>query len=73
MLTLEEFYSNDNRPHNMDYRQYVLDCLDNIEEQLGTKQLLDALVLCLSIEDLGDNLEYICRNYELKVEEYKEE
>ena len=73
MLTLDEFYNNDNRPHNMDYRQYVLDCLANVEEQLGTKQLLDALVLCLSIEELGDNLEYICRNYEVEVEEYKEE
>lgn len=71
MLTLEEFYSNENRPQHMDYRQYVLDCLTSIEEQLGTKQLLDALVLCLSIEDLGDNLEYICRNYEVEVEEYK--
>ena len=55
----------------MDYRKYVLDCLTSIEEQLGTKQLLDALVLCLSIEDLADNLEYICRNYEVEVEEYK--
>ena len=73
MLTLDEFYNNDNRPQNMDYRQYVLDCLTNIEEQLGTKGLLDALVLCLSIEDLGDNLGYICRNYEVEVEEYKEE
>ena len=72
MLTLEEFYNNENRPNNMDYRQYVLDCLANIEDQLGTKQLLDALVLCLSIEDLASNLEYICRNYELEVEEYKE-
>ena len=72
MLTLDEFYNNENRPNNMDYRQYVLDCLDNIEDQLGTKQLLDALVLCLSIEDLASNLEYICRNYELEVEEYKE-
>ena len=71
MLTLDEFYNNDNKPLNMDYRQYVLDCLTSIEEQLGTKQLLDALVLCLSIEDLGDNLEYICRNYEIEVEEYK--
>ena len=73
MLTLDEFYKSETKPHNMDYRQYVLDCLANIEEQLGTKQLLDALVLCLSIEDLGDNLEYICRNYEVEVEEYKEE
>ena len=72
MLTLDEFYNNDNRPHNMDYRQYVLDCLSNIEDQLGTKQLLDAIVLCLSIEDLASNLEYICRNYEVEVEEYKE-
>ena len=71
MLTLDEFYNNDNKPSNMDYRQYVLDCLANIEDQLGTKQLLDALVLCLSIEDLGDNLEYICRNYEIDVEDYK--
>ena len=73
MLTLDEFYNNEHRPNSMDYRQYVLNCLSDIEEQLGTKQLLDALVLCLSIEDLGDNLEYICRNYELEVEEYKEE
>lgn len=71
MLNVNEFYNNDNKPSNMDYRQYVLDCLANIEDQLGTKQLLDALVLCLSIEDLGDNLEYICRNYEIEVEEYK--
>ena len=71
MLNVSEFYKNENKPQNMDYRKYVLDCLTSIEEQLGTKQLLDALVLCLSIEDLGDNLEYICRNYELEVEEYK--
>lgn len=69
MLTLGEFYNNDNKPSSKDYRQYVLDCLANIEDQLGTKQLLDALVLCLSIEDLGDNLEYIFRNYEIEVEE----
>lgn len=71
MLNVSEFYNNENKPQNMDYRKYVLDCLVSIEEQLGTKQLLDALVLCLSIEDLGDNLEYICRNYEVEVEEYK--
>ena len=71
MLNVSEFYNNENKPQNMDYRKYVLDCLTSIEEQLGTKQLLDALVLCLSIEDLGDNLEYICRNYEVEVEEYK--
>lgn len=71
MLNVSEFYKNENKPQNMDYRKYVLDCLTSIEEQLGTKQLLDALVLCLSIEDLGDNLEYICRNYEVEVEEYK--
>ena len=71
MLNVSEFYKNENKPQNMDYRKYVLDCLASIEEQLGTKQLLDALVLCLSIEDLGDNLEYICRNYEVEVEEYK--
>ena len=72
MLTLDEFYNNESRPNNMDYRHYVLNCLDNIEDQLGTKQLLDALVLCLSIDDLASNLEYICRNYELEVEEYKQ-
>ena len=71
MLNVSEFYKNENKPQNMDYRKYVLDCLTSIEEQLGTKQLLDALVLCLSIEDLADNLEYICRNYEVEVEEYK--
>ena len=71
MLNVSEFYKNENKPQNMDYRKYVLNCLTSIEEQLGTKQLLDALVLCLSIEDLGDNLEYICRNYEVEVEEYK--
>ena len=71
MLNVSEFYNNENKPQNMDYRKYVLDCLANIEEQLGTKRLLDALVLCLSIEDLGDNLKYICRNYEVEVEEYK--
>ena len=71
MLNVSEFYNNENKPQNMDYRKYVLDCLTSIEEQLGTKRLLDALVLCLSIEDLGDNLEYICRNYEVEVEDYK--
>ena len=71
MLTCEEFYKNESKPQYMDYRQYVLDCLTSIEEQLGTKQLLDALVLCLSIEDLASNLGYICRNYEREVEEYQ--
>ena len=73
MLNVNEFYENENRPNNMDYRQYVFNCLADIEEQMGTKSLLEALVLCLSTEDLSSNLEYICRNYEVDVEEYESE
>ena len=73
MLNVKEFYKNKNRPHNMDYRQYVFLCLDNAKEQLGTEDLLEALALCLSTEDLASNLEYIGRNYEIKMEEYDKE
>ena len=46
-------------------REQLFEVADEIEELIGTKELLDALELAMSYDELLANLKYIAREYDL--------
>lgn len=46
-------------------REQLFEVADEIEESIGTQELLNALELAMSYDELLDNLRYIAREYDL--------
>ena len=42
------------------------DKIDELKEQIGSDQLVDDLCQAMSDDELKKNLQFICRNYDIK-------
>ena len=49
------------------YRWELLETLDQLEEQIGTDELLESLALALSTDELQGCLEYIDRMHDTNI------
>lgn len=44
----------------------LIEISDQMKEELGADELLEAIIRAMGVDELRDNLKYICRMYELK-------